>query len=98
MVYAALRLMEIPAPPFEDGWYEMPRTGYLRALLKWGKRVDGAPYDGDVLLLAGQRPMFGVVWQHGAMHINPVSELVSWCPIAQLGSHWRLRYCLMKES
>ena len=93
MVYLALQQMEVPTPPFNDGWYEMNRIGYMRELLRWGERVEGAAYDGDVLLFDGQRPMFGVVWQQGAIHINTMRNAVAWCPISSLGTHWCVRYC-----
>jgi len=98
MVYAALGQMEIPTPLFNDGWYGMHRRGYLRALLRWGKKTTDLPYDGDVLLFDGQQPMFGVVWQQGAIHVNQLRNAVSWCPISQLGSHWRVRYCPTRKS
>ena len=98
MVYAALQQMEIPTPPFDDRWYEKPRINHLRDLLRWGDRVVGDSYDGDVLLFSGQRPMFGVVWEGGALHINPITEKVSWCPMSQLGKYWAVRYSPSKKS
>jgi hypothetical protein len=92
LVYLALQCMEIPTPPFNEDWYGMHRRGYLRDLLTWGNRVAGPVYDGDVLLLAGQRPMFGVVWELGALHISEMRNAVGWCPMDQLKTHWIVRY------
>ena len=97
MVYVALDHMQIPTPDFDSSWYDKPRITHLRDLLRWGSRVSQG-YDGDVLLLSGQRPMFAVVWEGGALHINPITEKVSWCPLTHLGAHWIVRYCPTKKS
>jgi hypothetical protein len=93
MVYLALEQMEIPTPPFNPDWYELPRIRHLRDLLKWGNRVNQADYDGDILLFNGQRPMFGVVWEDGALHINAMTEKVAWCPTSSLKGCSIIRYC-----
>ena len=98
MVYVALHHMQIPTPNFDSSWYDKPRINHLRDLLRWGERVVGPSYDGDVLLLSGQRPMFGVVWEGGALHISPMTEKVNWCPLTRLGKHWTVRYCPMRKS
>lgn len=97
LVYAVLADLKIPVPKFQSSWYEMSRYGYLRDFLQWGDRVTGAPYDGDVLLFSGQQPMFGAVWQKGAIYINQASNVVSWCPLPNLGNHWRCRYSPTKK-
>ena len=98
MVYVALADMGIPTPAFNAEWYEQPRSRYIRDLLLWGKRVNSQGYDGDVLLFSGQGPMFGVVWESGALHINSQSEKVAWCPLTQLGKHWTVRYCPTRKN
>lgn len=98
LVYEVLEEMQIPVPVFNESWYGMQKFGYARDLLKWGRRVKGTQYNGDVLLFSGQQPMFGAVWQRGAIYINQASNSVSWCPLANLGEHWRFRYSPMKEN
>ena len=98
MVYVALDHMKIPTPTFDPKWYEKPRINHLRNLLRWGDRVNGASYDGDVLLFSGQSPMFGVVWEGGALHINSTAEKVSWCPMSSLVNYWSVRYCPTREN
>lgn len=98
LVYVALEHMDIPTPKFDVGWYDKPRFNHLRDLMRWGNRVVGQSYDGDVLLFSGQRPMFGVVWEAGALHISPITEKVNWCPLTSLGSHWAVRYCPTKKN
>ena len=98
MVYVALEDMGIPTPPFNQDWYNQSRFRFCRDFLTWGKRVIGQSYDGDVLLFDGQGPMFGVVWEGGALHINQMTERVAWCPLTQLGKHWSVRYCPTKKN
>ena len=98
MVYVALGHMQIPTPDFDQSWYSKPRINHLRDLLRWGNRVKGPSYDGDVILLHGQGPMFGVVWQGGALHISQMAKKVNWCPLTSLGKHWAVRYCPMKRN
>ena len=98
LVYEVLDDLQIPVPTFNNHWYGMQKFGYARDLLRWGKRVKDSPYNGDVLLFSGQHPMFGAVWQQGAIYINQASNSVSWCPLANLGKHWVFRYSPMSES
>ena len=98
MVYAALDQMEIPTPTFNKEWYDKPRISWMRDFLAWGDRVEGARYSGDVLLFDGLGPMFGVVWENGAMHISEKTQRVSWCALSSLKKHWTLRYCPTKRS
>ena len=98
MVFLALHQMEIPTPIFSNEWYEQPRFRHLRDLLKWGDRVNEATYNGDVLLFSGQGPMFGVIWDDGALHINAMTEKVAWCPMSNLENYWAVRYCPMSTN
>ena len=98
LVYAALHQMEIPTPTFDKDWYNKPRFNHIRDLLRWGNRVNGCSYDGDVLLLSGQGPMFGVIWEQGALHISTMTKAVSWCPTTLLENYWLVRYSPTKET
>lgn len=98
LVYAALDQMQIPTPVFEPRWYDQPRIRHLRDLMRWGNKVGGQSYDGDVLLFSGPGPMFGVVWQGGALHISQATRTVGWCPLTSLGDHWTVRYCPTKKN
>ena len=98
MVYVALKDMGIPTPEFNPHWYEQPRIRHIRDLLRWGDRVVNDSYDGDVLLFDGPSPMFGVVWEGGALHISQITERVSWCPMNQLENYWSVRYSPTKKN
>ena len=81
MVYVALGHMPIPTRlEIDPAWYDKPRITHLRDLLMGrGTRVSQG-YDGDVLLLRRAAPDVRGLWEGGAVHINPITEKVSWCP------------------
>jgi len=93
MVYVALDDMGIPTPAFNAGWYEAPRRQIARDLLTWGRRIPKASYDGDILLLQQDRPIFAVVWSQGAIYISPRPEQVAWCRIEVLPTYHAFRCC-----
>jgi hypothetical protein len=84
LVYHTLDALEIPTPPFNPDWYEQPTWTVLRTLYRWGTRVDGRLYTGDVVLLPENRWAFGVLWRNGVMHMSHKSSKVDWCPLERL--------------
>lgn len=86
MVYAALRSMRIPTPPFNTDWWTANPEVILRALSEWGYRITRPDYDGDVLVLPDQETgwSFGVVWQTSFLHINRQRKRVVASPISDL--------------
>ena len=98
MVYVALHDMGIPTPAFQASWYEAPRRQIARDLLTWGRRIPKASYDGDILLLQQDQPIFAVVWSQGALYINPTTERVAWCHIEALLTYHAFRCCHLNVS
>lgn len=84
LVYEVLRRYEIPTPPLDPAWYEANKTTVLRALLRWGERIDCPQYDGDVLLIPQDRWVFGVTWQTGALYVNHHLSQVAWSPFSMM--------------
>ena len=78
LVYEVLDRLGIEVPQFDKGWYEAGRWPVTRAILKWGKRVVGPHYDGDVVLLRQQTWAFGVTWQSGILYCNRRLGKVAW--------------------
>lgn len=56
----------------------MSTRAVLRDLLTHARRVEGAAYDGDVVLLPQDRWAFGVVWRNGILHIVDATKSVGW--------------------
>ena len=98
MVYIALRAMAIPTPAFNEHWYEASKLRVARDLLTWGRRIPNAGYDGDVLLLQQERPVFAVVWSQGVLCINPTTKRVAWCRIEALQTYHAFRCCRLNVS
>ena len=91
MVYAAQNDMGIVMPSFKASWYEASRREIARDLLRWGRRIPKASYDGDILLLQQDRPIFAVAWSQGALYISPKPEQVAWCRIEVLPTYHAFR-------
>lgn len=87
LVYTVLDRLGIKTPDFREDWYEASAREIARDLLRWGKRVDRAEYDGDVLLVAQEPWAFAVVWLQGVLYINTMTKTVMWCPLAQLNAY-----------
>lgn len=87
LVYIVLERLGMPVPDFRDDWYDASARVIARDLLRWGRRVDRAEYDGDVLLVAQDPWAFAVVWLQGALYINTEQGKVAWCAIHQLKSY-----------
>jgi cell wall-associated NlpC family hydrolase len=98
MVYIALRDMQIETPPFDQSWYNASWRTIARDLLRWGRRVPSATYDGDVILLRQDRTAFAVTWSQGALYINEQNQQVAWCPLTALPPHVAFRCCRMSAS
>ena len=94
LVYAVLRRLSIPAPPFDPSWYEASDRRILRALLTWGNRIHNPEYDGDVVLLREKTTAFAITWQNGLFYINKDLKAVAWCPIGILPT----LYCFRTKS
>jgi len=97
MVYEVLERMDIPTPPFQESWYTDSRFTIGRALLQWGDRVRGTPYNGDVGITSNPSPVFLVACHNGALYINFHLNAVAWCPIEKTPARW-FRYSPTKNS
>jgi hypothetical protein len=95
LVYAALADLGIPTPPFKSSWYTASWRAIARDLLKWGRRIDEAAYDGDIILLHQDRKAFAVTWSQGALYINRQMEKVAWSPLTALPPYTAFRCCHM---
>ena len=84
LVYTVLERLGIEAPKFREDWYAASARTIARDLLSWGRRVDRAEYDGDVLLVAQDPWAFAVVWLQGVLYINTEQQKVAWCSLRQL--------------
>jgi hypothetical protein len=80
LVYTVLGRLGIATPEFDPSWYDNNKTKILRALLRWGDRVDQPQYDGDVLLLPQTTATFAVSWSQGCLYINQHLKAVAWSP------------------
>lgn len=81
LVYTVLDRLGIATPMFDPSWYDGNKIQILRALLRWGVRIDRPQYDGDVLLLPQAAATFAVSWSHGCLYINQHLMAVAWCPL-----------------
>ena len=97
MVYEVLNRLEIPTPSFQASWYTDSRFTISRALLNWGKRVEGAIYNGDVGITTDSKPVFLVACHSGVLDINRHLDAVAWCPIEEIQARW-FRYCPTKNN
>ena len=84
LVYAVLERLEIRTPAFRQEWYEAGWRDIARDLLKWGYRIPGPRYDGDVLLFPQSAQAFGVTWHAGILYINQMTKRVAWCPVSNV--------------
>jgi hypothetical protein len=98
MVYFALDDMGIPTPEFDLHWYKASKYEIAKSLLRWGRRIPKASYNGDVLLLRQDRPIFAVAWSQGALYVNPTTEKVAWCRIEALLTYHAFRCCHLSGS
>ena len=89
--------MGIPTPAFQESWYTDSRFTISRALLQWGKRVEGPIYNGDVGITADPTPIFVVACLDGVLYINRNLNAVAWCPIEQMPARW-FRCCHTRSS
>lgn len=87
LVYEVLRRCQIETPEFKPEWYVSGWRAIARDLLRWGRRIQEAAYDGDVLLLKQDDRAFAVTWQRGILYINRHTERVSWCPLPARTDH-----------
>jgi hypothetical protein len=81
LVYTVLGRLGIATPSFRSEWYSASRITIARDLLRWGRRIPGPAYDGDVALLPQEAAAFAVTWQNGLLYINRELQRVAWCPI-----------------
>lgn len=97
LVYEALRVMEIPTPPFKQKWYDLPKQEIMRDLTGWGIRIPHPTYDGDVSLLPDSETgwAFGVTWCSGILHINRGVMAVNWSPLELVPTSRSYRYSPM---
>jgi cell wall-associated NlpC family hydrolase len=93
LVLAVLDELQIPRPPASQHWYQASWRQVARELLSWGKRVDEAKLDGDVVLLSTDRHAFGVVWQQGVIHISEIRREAAWYPTAMFQPVHIVRHC-----
>lgn len=84
LVFRALEALDFVPPPFKVEWYGMGPRGVLRELDAYAARVGQATYDGDIALLAGSWPAFGVTWQNGILYINHQLQRSDWKPVPSL--------------
>lgn len=96
LVYRALEALDFTPPPFKVDWYNMGPRAVLRELETYAARIDRAVYDGDIALLAGSWPAFGVTWQNGILYINNELQRSDWKPVQSLSI--RRSYRLRKTS
>ena len=87
MCLYALDQFNIPRPELDPQWYQTGAMTHLRAMRKWGKRIEKPIYDGDILWCGGLGPTFAIVWDQGILHINQLSKSVNWCPLGNLSNY-----------
>ena len=98
MCLYALDQFNIPRPDLNPDWYQTGAMTHLRAMRKWGERINQPDYNGDILWCGGSGPTFAVVWDQGILHINHLSETVHWCPVDRISNYRAFRYCLTSGS
>lgn len=91
----ALDHLGIGNPGVLREWYSMSAREVLRELDHYTERIEQPTYDGDIVVLKGTPPAFGVAWQRGILFINRALMKVDWKPAAVLSIH---RSCRMKRS
>lgn len=84
LVIQALDLMGIDNPGVKSDWYEMNARQIIGELSRYTDRIDWPTYDGDIVVIAGDPPAFGVAWQSGILYINRIAMKVDWKPAAIL--------------
>lgn len=84
LVIQALDLMGIDNPGVKSGWYEMTAREIIGELNLYTERISQPTYDGDIVIIAGTPPAFGVAWQSGILFINRQSMRVDWKPASLL--------------
>ena len=84
LVIQALDLMGIDNPGIKPSWYEMTAREILKELNSYTERIPEPTYDGDIVIIAGSPPAFGVAWQSGILFINRQSMRVDWKPTSFL--------------
>jgi len=84
LVIQALDLMGFDNPGVKSDWYEMNARQIIRELDKYTERIGYPTYDGDIVIIAGSPPVFGVAWQGGILFINRMVMRVDWKPAAML--------------
>ena len=82
LVTVVLDELSIDHPEITPAMYQGSGRQIARWLLLWGRRVAQPAYDGDVVLLSGQRKAFGVVWNGGILNIGELSQVVQWTPLS----------------
>ena len=87
LVYVVLERLGIGTPELQPDWYTASWRTIARALLTWGKAVNQAEYDGDVLLLMQDTKAFAVTWQTGILYINSQLGRVAWCPTSSITNY-----------
>lgn len=95
LTVTALERMGIENPGLRREWYGMTPRQVLRELKRYTVPIERPTYDGDIVVLSGAPPAFGVVWQRGILYINQALMKVDWKPVGQLSI---LRSYRMKES
>ena len=98
LTYRVLAWYGIPTPEFKIDWYSQSVRQHYRDLNAWGEAVKDTPYNGDVVWLGGDNPVFAAIWETGILHINRTLDRVHWCPVSALKTSRIFRYCPTKGS
>jgi cell wall-associated NlpC family hydrolase len=78
LVYIVMSRLGVETPAFDSSWYVAPKKRILRDLLTWGRRIQIAEYDGDVVLFHQGTQAFGVTWSTGILYISSQTKRVNW--------------------
>ena len=84
LVIQALDLMGVDNPGVKSDWYEMNARQIIGELAKYTEKIPEPSYDGDIVIIAGSPPAFGVAWQGGILYINRAAMKVDWRPASKL--------------
>jgi len=80
LVYTVLGRLSIATPTFDNAWYVSGPRPVLKALGKWGRRIEEPAYNGDVIFMSQKTYVFGVAWQNGILLTAAMVNRVEWRP------------------
>ena len=69
LTYRVLAWYGIPTPAFNADWYEQTVRQHYRDLRSWGELIKKTAYNGDVVWLSGDNPVFAAIWDLSLIHI-----------------------------